>query len=205
MAVVKDRLLAGGVQEVLAEWATMTPRDAATWAAEQTYVRNQADRMAYDQYRAAGYLLGSGAVESANRHAVGVRVKQAGMRWTPWGLRGVLALRALLRSARWDGWWDRQLVPTPSPPNKSFVHPVADAGLSPGRHPERQSVAGARIGRLAWLTFQRVAEALGWRELGGQVTATLTATGADDDQNGRTWMDDFRVRTHPTDCRGWPA
>ncbi len=57
--------------------------------------------------------IGSGAVESANRHVVGVRVKQAGMRWTAPGLRGVLALRALLRSRHWDQWWDAHPLPVP--------------------------------------------------------------------------------------------
>lgn len=95
---------------------TLRPLDAAGWAAEQTYVRNQAGRLAYDQYRAAGYPRGCGAVESANRHVAGVRVKQAGRRGSAWGLRGVLALRVLLRGDRWVGWWDRQPVPVPLPP-----------------------------------------------------------------------------------------
>lgn len=113
VAAAKARLLQGAVQDLLRTWGTLTPRDAAAWAAELTYFRHQAPRMAYDQYRAAGYPLGSGAVESANRHVVGVRVKQAGMRWGARGVRGVLAFRALLRSARWDGWWDRQSLPVP--------------------------------------------------------------------------------------------
>lgn len=113
VAATKARLLAGEVQALLAEWATVAPRDAPAWAAEQTYFQNQAHRMAYDQYRAAGYPLGSGAVESANRHVVGVRVKQAGMHWQRPGLTGVLALRAVLRSQRWDDWWDSQPLPVP--------------------------------------------------------------------------------------------
>jgi hypothetical protein len=52
-------------------------------------------------------------VESANRHVVGVRVKPAGMRWTAEGMAGVLALRALLRSARWDQWGLAQPPPIP--------------------------------------------------------------------------------------------
>jgi hypothetical protein len=77
----KTRLLAGEVHHLLTEWAGLPGHDAGAWAAEQTYFRNQAHRMAYDRYRQAGYPLGSGAVESANRHVVGVRVKQAGMHW----------------------------------------------------------------------------------------------------------------------------
>lgn len=64
-----------------------------------------------DQYAAAGYPLGSGAVESANRHLVGVRAKQAGMRWTAAGVAGILALRALLRSRRGEDWWQARALP----------------------------------------------------------------------------------------------
>jgi hypothetical protein len=67
------RLTAGAVAALLTEWAALTPKDAAACAAECTYVRNQASRLRYDEYAAAGYPLGSGAVESANRHVVGTR------------------------------------------------------------------------------------------------------------------------------------
>ncbi|MGN6757670.1 MAG: ISKra4 family transposase [Thermomicrobiales bacterium] len=107
------RLKAGAVLELLAEWATLIPKDAPTFAAEVTYFRHQAARMQYDAYVVAGYPVGSGAVESANRHIVGVRVKQAGMRWTAGGVAGVLALRALLRSGGWDCWWNAQPPPVP--------------------------------------------------------------------------------------------
>ena len=86
---------------------------AEAFVAELTYFQNQAPRMAYDQYEAAGSPIGSGAVESANRHVVGTRVKQAGMRWTVSGVAGVLALRTLLRSGRWDAWWESQSPPVP--------------------------------------------------------------------------------------------
>ena len=69
--------------------------------------------MNYPQYRQKGYPIGSGAVESANRHVVGVRVKQSGMRWLDEGVRGILTLRALLRSGRWTHWWEHQALPVP--------------------------------------------------------------------------------------------
>jgi len=113
VAAAGKRLREGAVQDLLAAWGEATPKQAEAFAAELTYFQNQAPRMAYDQYEAAGYPIGSGAVESANRHVVGVRVKQAGMRWTAPGVAGVLALRALLRSARWDQWWATQSPPVP--------------------------------------------------------------------------------------------
>lgn len=95
------------------EWGELRPRQVVAFAAEQTSFRNQARRMADDHDQAAGYPIGSGAVERANRQVVGVRVKQAGMRWINRGVRGVLSLRALLRSGRWDAWWDTQPHPIP--------------------------------------------------------------------------------------------
>lgn len=107
------RLRDGEIEDLLGEWAALAPKQAEAFAAELTFFRNQAPRMAYDQYEAQGYPIGSGAVESANRHVVGVRVKQAGMRWTAVGVAGVLALRALLRSDRWEAWWQAQPPPVP--------------------------------------------------------------------------------------------
>jgi hypothetical protein len=109
----KEGLEAGKVEELLTQWRDLHPQDPEGFARELTYFGNQRRRMKYDEYRAAGYPIGSGAVESANRHVVGVRVKQAGMRWLEPGIKGVLALRAMLRSQRWSQWWDQQPLPIP--------------------------------------------------------------------------------------------
>ena len=88
--------------------ATVPPNHPEAFVEEATFFRTQAPRMAYDQDEAAGYPSGSGTVESANRHAVAVRVKQAGMRWTATAVAGV---RALLRFGRWGQWWQAQAPP----------------------------------------------------------------------------------------------
>jgi hypothetical protein len=41
--------------------------------AQVTYFTNQAPRMAHDRYRAAGWDIGSGMVESACKHLIGAR------------------------------------------------------------------------------------------------------------------------------------
>ena len=46
--------------------------------AQVTYFTNQASRMAYDRYRAAGWDIGSGMVESACKHLIAAREKGAG-------------------------------------------------------------------------------------------------------------------------------
>ena len=113
VADASERLRGGAVQDLLAEWAAAAPQQAEAFAEEVTFFRNQAGRLAYAHDEAQGYPIGSGAVESANRQVVGVRGKQAGMRWAAEGVAGVLALRALLRSQRWEQWWEDQALPVP--------------------------------------------------------------------------------------------
>jgi hypothetical protein len=91
--------LAQGQAAVLArEWQTLPCRgEAAAVRDEQvTYFTNQAPRMAYDQYRAAGWDIGSGMVESACKHLIAAREKGAGMRWSEAGAHTVAAVRVLL-------------------------------------------------------------------------------------------------------------
>ena len=58
-------------------------------------------RMRYKEFRAAGYPIGSGTVESACKVVVQTRLKQAGMRWSRNGAQALLALRSCLLSDRW--------------------------------------------------------------------------------------------------------
>ena len=110
---VKARLARGKVGEMIEEWRSLDAQSPQLFSKELTYFRNQSARMKYPAYRRKGYPIGSGSAESANRHVVGVRVKQSGMRWLDRGVRGILALRALLRSGRWTQWWEHQLLPVP--------------------------------------------------------------------------------------------
>ena len=60
--------------------------------------------MAYDQYRAAGWDIGSGMVESACKHVVAAREKGPGMRWSDAGAHTVAAVRVLLLNDEWDSY-----------------------------------------------------------------------------------------------------
>jgi hypothetical protein len=63
--------------------------------------------MDYPRYRANGWLIGSGHVESACKGVVGLRLKGAGMRWSEPGADAVCHLRALFKSdpGQWDAFW----------------------------------------------------------------------------------------------------
>ena len=72
------------------------------------YFETNRERMRYAQFRAAGYPIGSGAVEGGGcKMVVGGRMKQAGMRWSRRGAQAVLALRTAWFSDRWDEVWAR--------------------------------------------------------------------------------------------------
>jgi hypothetical protein len=98
------RWLGQGEAAVLArEWQTLACRGeaGAVRDAQVTYFTNQAGRMAYDRYRAAGWDIGSGMVESACKHLIGAREKGPGMRWSDAGAQAVAAVRVLLFNDHW--------------------------------------------------------------------------------------------------------
>src|SRR5947209_6942353 len=74
----------------------------------RTYFRNQVHRMDYPTYRAKGWQIGSGPVESACKRVVGQRLKGAGMRWGADGANAVCNLRALFlsESGPWEAFWN---------------------------------------------------------------------------------------------------
>jgi hypothetical protein len=70
------------------------------------YLTTNRDRMRYQTFRAAGYSIGSGAVESAVSYVVQQRMKRVGMHWRARGADAMLALRSLYRSTgAWDHFW----------------------------------------------------------------------------------------------------
>ncbi|HET7092555.1 MAG TPA: ISKra4 family transposase, partial [Thermomicrobiales bacterium] len=100
------RLAHGEAAALATEWQALPLRgEAAAMRDEQaTYFANQAPRMAYDRYRAAGWDIGSGMVESACKYVIGAREKGAGMRWSEVGANAVAQLRVLLCNHHWDAY-----------------------------------------------------------------------------------------------------
>jgi len=82
-------------------------REAYTEAVR--YIGNNVHRMDYPSYRARGWHIGSGTVESACKTVVGQRLKLAGMRWREYGTDTVCHLRALFKSEKgqWQAFWER--------------------------------------------------------------------------------------------------
>ena len=72
---------------------------------EARYFEKHAKRMRYQEFRDKGYQIGSGVIESACKHVVSQRCKQASMRWEEPGINAVLKWRCLFKNDSWDNYW----------------------------------------------------------------------------------------------------
>lgn len=97
----KDRLMAGDVDGVRQAVLALLKRKPQARETEDAYWSRNRDRLRYDRLREAGHPLGSGAVESAVRRVVNLRMKGASMTWTEEHAEGMLHLRAYAKSGRW--------------------------------------------------------------------------------------------------------
>jgi hypothetical protein len=67
-----------------------------------TFFANQRARMRYDRYRAAGFQIGSGTMESGCKQLGVGRLKIAGAQWNDTGASFVAKARAAYLSGQWD-------------------------------------------------------------------------------------------------------
>jgi hypothetical protein len=74
-------------------------------AKELAYLEKRQAQMQYPQFAAAGWPLGSGMVESANKLVVEERLKGAGMHWEEGNVNPMLALRNAWCNERWEESW----------------------------------------------------------------------------------------------------
>ncbi len=58
--------------------------------------------MNYPEYQSKGYMIGSGAIESAHRTVIQRRMKLSGQRWSVKGAQNMLNLRCLAMSGHWN-------------------------------------------------------------------------------------------------------
>ena len=121
-AFARDRLLrilrgeVAGVVKGLRRLASSNGLDGSRSEVIATvcnYFENNATRMRYDEYLAAGYPIATGVIEGACRHVIKDRMEQGGMRWTLAGAEAMLNVRAVGASSeseafqawrRTEGW-----------------------------------------------------------------------------------------------------
>lgn len=69
------------------------------------YLTARRPQIAYREFTAHGWPLGSGCVESAHKAIVQARLKGPGMRWSRGGAEALLALRIAQANDRWAARW----------------------------------------------------------------------------------------------------
>lgn len=87
---------------------TQNPTITDVLEREVGYFQKHAQRMQYRTFTEKGYQIGSGTIESACKHVVAERCKQAGMRWSTPGINAILFWRCLLKNGSWEAYWDTQ-------------------------------------------------------------------------------------------------
>src|SRR5436309_6062391 len=71
-----------------------------------TYLQKREAHMQYPIYQEAGWPIGSGSVESANKLVVEARLNGAGMRWCRHNVNPLLVLRNAVCNREWKQTWE---------------------------------------------------------------------------------------------------
>jgi hypothetical protein len=104
----KQRLKADEIDKVLEELKETAANTKETTQAGKNlkdvirYYENNRERMKYGSFLKKGYLIGSGAIESAHRNVIQQRLKLSGQRWSINGAQRIANLRAYRKSNRWE-------------------------------------------------------------------------------------------------------
>lgn len=92
-----------GVEEELRELVAAGKDDAEdTLRKCADYLQTHQHRLRYHLFRQHGWPVGSGVVEGACKHLIGLRFKRQSTRWTKQGARAVLHLRLDRLNRRWQ-------------------------------------------------------------------------------------------------------
>ena len=98
------RLKAGKAKKVIAALEDLPTSDqgATELASQVAYFRQRLHLLRYDEVRRKGFPIGTGAVESAIRRIVNLRLKSPGTFWRPENAERMLYLRSRAKARRWD-------------------------------------------------------------------------------------------------------
>ena len=101
---LRHQLRAGRSREVVAALRRMAqaqPFDSGVWA-EIEYLDKHEAHLRYDWFVYRGHPLGSGAIESAIRRVINLRLKGNGIYWRAENAEAMLVLRAAALTGRWQ-------------------------------------------------------------------------------------------------------
>ena len=100
--IIIDKIVKGNIEDVLNMIPEKKDKLPAGVVNLKGYIQNNIDKINYSKYKANGYYIGSGPIESANKLILQRRLKQAGMRWSVEGAQYMLTLRAKVESNLWN-------------------------------------------------------------------------------------------------------
>jgi hypothetical protein len=109
----RHELRHGSCEQVLAELARLkSAQESSREVIRQQveYFEKRRELIRYAEFERAGYPIGSGSVESANKLVVEARLKQAGMHWAARHVNPMVALRNVACNDRWDEAWPQIVV-----------------------------------------------------------------------------------------------
>jgi hypothetical protein len=96
-----------GPSQVLADLRALQAShpDLDARRAHLAYLEKREAQMQYPTFQAAGWPIGSGCVESANKQVVEARLKGAGMHWEHNNVNPLVVFRNAVCNQRWDETW----------------------------------------------------------------------------------------------------
>jgi len=105
----KDKLLAGGAKEVIAELAGLHGKEPEKEEVETClrYLGNRADHLDYARAMDQGLPVGSGEVESGHRSVLQKRLKKPGAWWTRANAETMAQLKTLQANGDWENLWEK--------------------------------------------------------------------------------------------------
>ena len=107
-ATQRHQLRHGEQEAVLSELrrlAEQAPSSQELIEEKLQYLTKRREMMRYQEFATAGYPIGSGSVESANKVVIQARMKQAGMHWARANVNPLAALRNVACNERWEEAW----------------------------------------------------------------------------------------------------
>jgi len=139
----RHELRHGSSAQVLAGLSRLRAKDEAAREVirqQVGYFEKRRGMIRYAEFERAGYPIGSGSAERANKLVVEARLKQAGMHWAASHVNPLVALRNLACNDRWEEAWPqivaqqqqaRKEKKLPPPPLSTATRVISEVRAKP--------------------------------------------------------------------------